>query len=70
MLEWAFAHGRKPSDEEIEIWNDYVSKRGWRDQFTPRLSIRLQESDMPLGSVLTMFDYIDLDEGRSPVFRE
>jgi Domain of unknown function (DUF5069) len=69
MLEWAFAHGRKPSDEEIEIWNDYVSKRGWRDQFASRLSIRLQESDMPLGSVLTMFDYIDLDEGRLPAFR-
>jgi hypothetical protein len=70
MLEWAFAHGRKPSDEEIEIWNDYLSKRCWRDRFTPRLSIRLQESGMPLGSVLTMFDYIDLDEGRSPGFRQ
>jgi len=69
MLEWAFTHGRNPSDEEIEIWNDYVSKRCWRDQFTPRLAIRLEEADLPLGSVLTMFDYIDLDEGRSPMFR-
>ena len=69
MLEWAFTHGRNPSDEEIEIWNDYVSKRCWRDQFTPRLAIRLEEADLPLGSVLTMFDYTDLDEGRSPMFR-
>jgi hypothetical protein len=68
MLEWAFTYGRKPSDEEIEIWNDYLSKRCWRDRFAPRLAIRLQEAGMPLGSVLTMFDYIDLQEGRSPRF--
>jgi hypothetical protein len=64
ILQWAFAHGRKPSDEEIEIWNDYVGKRCWRDQYAPRLPIRLQEAGLPIGSVLTMFDFIDLDEGR------
>jgi hypothetical protein len=69
MLHWAVAHGRKPSDEEIEIWNDYVSKRCWRDQYAPRLHTRLQEAGMPIGSVLTMFDFIDLDEGRPVGFR-
>jgi hypothetical protein len=69
MLQWAFAHGRRPSDEEIEIWNDYISKRCWRDQYTPRLYIRLQEAGLPTDSVLTMFDCIDLEEGRPIGFR-
>jgi Domain of unknown function (DUF5069) len=65
VLGWAIARGHQPSAEEIEIWNDYLAKRCWRDQFTPRLHVRLQEAGMPTGSVLTMFDFIDLDEGRS-----
>jgi hypothetical protein len=64
MLEWAFAHGRKPSEEEIEIWNAYMSKRCWRDPYTPRLQFRLQEAGLPAGAALTMFDFIDLDENR------
>ena len=64
VLEWAVTRGRKPSDEEIEIWNDYLSKRCWRDRFAPRLEVRLREAGMPTGSALTMFDFIDLDEGR------
>jgi Domain of unknown function (DUF5069) len=64
MLRWATAHGSMPADEEIEIWNGYVSKRCWRDQYTPRLHVRLQDAGLPIGSVLTMFDFIDLDEGR------
>ena len=64
LLEWAFARGRKPSDEEILIWNAYLSKRGWRDQYTSRLHFRLEEAGMPIGAALTMFDYIDMDEGR------
>jgi gluconokinase len=69
-LEWAFTHGRKPSEEEIEIWNAYLSKRCWRDAYTPRLHFRLQEAGLPVGAALTMFDFIELDEGRSPRFRE
>ena len=64
-LDWAFANGRKPNDEEIEIWNAYLSKRCWRDRYTDRLYTRMEEVGMPIGSVYTMFDFIDLDEGRS-----
>ena len=31
ILEWCFARGRRPSEEEIEIWNAFLAKRGWRD---------------------------------------
>lgn len=68
MLEWAFRHGRQPNEEEILIFNSYLSKRNWRDAYTPRLHFRLLESVMPLNAALTMFDYLDLDEGRRPRF--
>ena len=64
MLQWAFAHGCEPSDEEIEIWNAYLFKRCWRDQYTPRLHVRLREAGLPIDSVRTMFECIDLEEGR------
>jgi hypothetical protein len=64
LLAWAFANGRKPEDEEIEIWNGFMTKRGWRDSGTQRLNERLAEIGLPPGTVQTMFEFIDLDEGR------
>jgi Domain of unknown function (DUF5069) len=64
LFEWATRVGRKPNDEDIEIWNAYLSKRCWRDQYTDRLHVRLAEVGMRVGSVYAMFDFIDLDEGR------
>lgn len=65
MLAWAHATGRKPSEEEVEIWNAFLSKMGSAE----RVRIRLEEVGLPTGSVLTMFDFIDLDEGRPPRFQ-
>ena len=70
LLEWAFAHGRKPTEDEIEIWNGFMSKRGWRDAGTQRLNERLAEIGLPPGTVQTMFEFIDLDEGRLKVKKE
>lgn len=64
MLDWAFAHGRKPSEEQILIWNAFMTKLGWRDALTPRVHFRLQEAGLPIGSILTSMDYIDWDEGK------
>jgi hypothetical protein len=44
-------------------------KMGWRDSYIERLHFRLNEVGLPIGSVLTMFDFIDLDEGRPPRFK-
>lgn len=65
LLEWAFSHGRKPTEADIEIWNAFMMKRGWRDEGTQRLNERLAEIGLPPGTVQTMFEFIDLDEGRS-----
>ncbi len=64
LLAWAFAHGRKPDDQEIEVWNAFMTKRGWRDAGTQRLHERLAEIGLGPDTVQTMFEYIDLDEGR------
>ncbi len=67
LLAWAFAKGRKPTDDEIEVWNGFMTKRGWRDAGTQRLNERLAEIGLPAGTVQTMFEFIDLDEGRIQV---
>ena len=36
-LEWCFAHYYRPSADEIEVWNEYMSKRGWRDSGSEEL---------------------------------
>ncbi|MCW1886546.1 DUF5069 domain-containing protein [Luteolibacter flavescens] len=64
LLEWAFEHGRRATEDEIEVWNAFMQKRGWRDSGTQRLNERLAEIGLPPGTVQTMFDFIDLDEGR------
>jgi hypothetical protein len=64
LLAWAFAQGRQPGEEEIEVWNTFMTKRGWRDAGTQRLNERLAEIGLPPGTVQTMFEFIDLDEGR------
>ena len=64
LLAWAYANGRQPTDQEIEVWNGFMTKRGWRDAGTQRLNERLEEIGLPPGTVQTMFEFIDIDEGR------
>jgi len=71
ILEWAFGQGRKPSEEEIEVWNEFMRKRGWDDEATERLEQRKAESGFPGRSdIQTFFDYIDMDEGRDPALKK
>ena len=69
LLEWAYQNGRRPSEEDIEVWNAFMTKRGWRDAGTTRLHERLAEIGLPPGTVETMFEFIDLDEGRIEILR-
>ncbi|MCB1275526.1 DUF5069 domain-containing protein [Prosthecobacter sp.] len=66
VLEWCFQTGRKPDAEQIEIWNGFMHKRGWRDA----ASKGLQESKVEAGfghrdDIVTFFDLMDLEEGRA-----
>jgi gluconokinase len=70
ILAWAGAQGRQPKPEEIEIWNDFMRKRGWNDEMSARLEMRKAESGFEgRDDIQTFFDYIDLDEGRDPAKR-
>jgi gluconokinase len=65
-LAWCFQNGRKPDEEEIEVWNGFMSKRGWNDEAMEILTKRKLESGFEnRAEIQTMFDYIDADEGRS-----
>ena len=67
ILEWCFANGCKPSDEEIDIWNQYMRKRGWRDDASNRLADRKKEYGIAhRDDVQCFFDLIDIDEGHEP----
>lgn len=67
LLTWADESGGRRTDEECEVWNGFMMKRGWRDAAAGVLAKRIQESALEGRPVLTMFDYLDFDEGRDPV---
>jgi hypothetical protein len=68
VLEWCLAHGRNPTAEDIETWSGFMCKRGWRDEASDRIIFRLKEAGLENrdADVATMFDFIDVDEGRTP----
>ena len=68
ILDWCFRTGRKPSDEEIFVWNEFMRKRGWNDDVSDTLKRRKKEAGMAGRSEIeTIFSFIDADEGRSLV---
>ena len=65
LLEWALHEGRHPDEEEIEVWNEFMRKRGWKDEASRRLAERKAESGFAdRADIETFFQYIDADEGR------
>ncbi len=66
VLEWCFQNGKHPNEEQIEIWNGFMTKRGWNDELSETLIRRKKESSLEnRNDIQTMFDYIDADEGRA-----
>jgi Domain of unknown function (DUF5069) len=63
--DWAVANGKAPDEEQIEVWNGFMTKRGWQDEVTETLIRRKSEGGFAhREDIQTMFDYIDADEGR------
>jgi hypothetical protein len=68
ILEWCFARGRHLSQEDIEIWSDFLRKRGWRD--SAEVLADLEDSKRQSGlehhtDIVTYFEYNDVEEGKS-----
>lgn len=65
ILAWCYAEGRRPEEDEVEVWNTFMRKHGLRDAVTPRLELRKQQSGLAgRTDIETIFQYIDADEGR------
>jgi len=65
LLAWCFSKGRRPTENDIQVWNEYMRKRGWRDELSDILVRRKRETGMAdRAEIQTMFEFIDADEGR------
>lgn len=65
VLAWCFDQGFRPTEEQVEIWSDFMRKRGWNDEVAAKLAERKAESGFTdRDDILVMFDYLDADEGR------
>src|ERR671935_1317600 len=66
ILEWCCQRGRRPSEEEIEIWNAFILKRGWRDAGSADLAATKKELGWGhRNDIQTWVDLHDADEGRT-----
>lgn len=67
ILAWCFQEGRALSDEDIEVWNGFISKRGWRDGESVQKDLdddKLADGLGDRADIVTYFDLDDADEGR------
>jgi len=63
ILEWCFANGRKPSEDEILMFNAYLIKRGWRDDYTEELEqMKRDRGFSHRTDIQTFFDFHKADE--------
>ena len=68
ILQWCFDVGRRPSDNDVYVWNEFMRKRGWNDEVSEVLNRRKTEGGMADRSdIQTSFQFIDADEGCLPV---
>jgi len=67
ILEWCFQKGRKPEPEQIELFNGFMHKRGWRDAATQGFNKQKTEAGLAdRDDLVTFFDLMDVEEGRAP----
>jgi gluconokinase len=67
IFAWCQQQGRSLILEDIVVWNAFISKRGWRDEAAPILEqYKAAGGFTHRPDIVTLFDYFDADEGRSP----
>jgi hypothetical protein len=63
VLEWCFAKGRKPDEEEIFMFNAFLTKRAWRDNQTAELEeMKRARGFAHRTDIQTFFDFHKADE--------
>jgi hypothetical protein len=69
ILAWILEKGSRPTADQIQIWNEFMIKRGWRDTDSPPGKLQEHKVKAGLGKrddLLTFFDFYEVDEGRRP----
>ncbi len=63
ILEWAFQKGRRPGEEDILVWNAFMTKRGWRDEASEMLKKEKEKRGFAnRDDIQTFFDFHKADE--------
>lgn len=63
ILAWCYQQDRRPNDEEIEIWNEFMTKRGWRDSSSAALAEAKQRRGFThRDDIQTVFEFHLADE--------
>ena len=63
ILEWCFQKGWRPNDEQILVWNAFMSKRGWRDEASESLAEEKRKRGFTQrDDIQTFFDFHKADE--------
>jgi hypothetical protein len=63
ILEWCFQKGYRPGEEEILVWNAFMTKRGWRDDVSEWLEQEKKKRGLAYrNDIQTAFDFHKADE--------
>lgn len=66
ILAWCYEHGRRPDEEQIEVWNSFMQKRGWNDAATTGLQQQKAVAGLAhRDDIQTFFALFDAEEGRA-----
>jgi len=65
VLAWCFENGRSADENDILLFNNFMSKRGWRDDSSDYIAeIKQKFSIADRDDIQTFFDLIEADEDR------
>ncbi len=64
VLAWCEKNGTPRADADCQAWNNFVLKRGWRDDGSMILRQRVNDQGLAGQGIETFFDLIEFDEGR------
>ena len=67
ILRWCFSTGRELNQEDILIWNHFVTKFGWHDYASDVLAQRKKDAGLEhRDDIMTFSELFEVDEKRKP----
>lgn len=65
ILDWCYQTGRRLDESDLFVWKHFVTKFGWNDEVTQRLTEIKQNAGLAeRADIVTIPDLLDLDEQR------